>query len=130
MLRKILAGLAGILIANATFILARNLTGLIFGVPAELNPNEAQGLSASFADLPVGAFLLLLAGYALGSYLGGFSMNKISRWNSLILPLVLGIMGTLGWVAEVVGSQFPAWVVIIGFFCFIPFALLGYRSSS
>ncbi len=127
MLRKILAGIAGVFISNATFILVQSLSGRIFGMPTD--PTDPVAMSEYFTGLPATAFLIVLAGYALGSYLGGFAMNKIAKWDSLILPLVLGIMGTLAWAVNITVIPQPTWMVIAGFFCFIPFALLGYRSA-
>ncbi len=129
MLRKILAGIAGIFIANATFIVVQSLSGRIFGMPGDLDMNDPTAMARYVESLPASAFVLVLAGYALGCYLGGFAMFKIAKWDSLILPLVLGVMGTIGWTLNVSVIPQPTWMVIAGFFCFIPFALLGYRSA-
>jgi len=127
MLMKILAGIVGIVVANITFMLIQFASGKIFGVPEGLDTTDMAAMTNYIATLPVTALLLVLFGYALGCFLGGFVMYKIAKWDSSVLPIVLGTLGTIGWILNISMIPQPIWMVVAGFFCFIPFALIGYR---
>jgi hypothetical protein len=127
MVRKILAGLAGIVVANILVFGFQMLSGLIFGVPKNLDPNDMEAMKAYIAGLPASAFLFVAASYAVAYFVAGFVMAKIAKWDSLVLPLVLGVLGTLGWILNISYLPHPVWMIVLGFFCFIPFALIGYR---
>lgn len=126
MVRKILAFLAGLIAAIAITIVAQLLNALIFGVP-RIQPGDTEALAAYVAGLPAAAFILVAAGYAVGYFVGGFLMRKISRWDSIVLPALLGIFGTAGWTLNISKIPHPTWMIVLGFFCFLPFAFLGYR---
>jgi ABC-type multidrug transport system permease subunit len=90
------------------------------------NPEK---MKAFVAEMSVGAFIALLLGYIIGSFASGFVMRKLSQWDSLVLPLIVGLLGTAGWFYTVVQIPHPMWVIVLGFLCYIPFAILGYRSG-
>ncbi len=129
MIRKILAGIAGIIVFVGLVSTFEYVNGLIFGAPNVEARNDLEALQQFIAQMPVGAGILLLVGYAVGSFVSGFVMAKIARWDSLVLPLVLGILGTLGWILNTIALPHPLWIKILGYLCFIPFALIGYRTG-
>lgn len=129
MVRKLLAGIAGVVVFFVLVTVFEYVNGLIFGAPSIEARNDLEALQSFIAQMPIGAWVLLLMGYAAGSFLGGLVMAKIARWNSLVLPLVLGILGTIGWILNTIALPHPLWIKIVGFLCFIPFALIGYRTG-
>lgn len=129
MVRKILAFIAGLVIANIVIIVIQIFSGMIFGMPEDLDRNNPASMAQYISTLPLAAFLLVLVGYAAGYFLGGFVMQKIARSGGLILPLTLGALGTLGWIMNVMMIPHPLWIVIVGFICFIPFAVLGFKAG-
>jgi hypothetical protein len=74
--------------------------------------------------------LLLAFGYALGYLVGGYLTRKIAKWNSIVLPSILGILGTIGWTLNISNIPHPTWMIVLGYLCFIPLALLGHRLAS
>lgn len=129
MVRKILAVLAGFGAAFVITVLVQMVGGLIFGMP-KIEPGDRGALEAYVASMPVAAMLLVAGGYALGYLVGGFITRKISKWNSIVLPAILGILGTIAWTLNIAQIPHPMWMVVLGYFCFIPFALLGHRLAS
>lgn len=127
MARKILGFIAGLVVANIVIILSQMISGTIYGMPENLDKNDPAAMAAFISGLPVSAFLLVLAGYAVGYFIGGFIMQKIARSGGLVLPIILGGLGTLGWIVNVAMLPHPTWIVVLGFVCFIPFAILGHR---
>src|SRR5688500_13573937 len=125
MLRKILALLVGIIVANVIITLMHLVNGLIYGMP-KIESGDSAAIATYVASLPTLALLVVAFGYALGYFVAGFAMRKVSRWHSSVLPVVLGVLGTLGWVLNLMNIPHPIWMTLLGFFCFIPFALVGH----
>ena len=129
MVRKILAVIAGLITFYVVVSGVQMLNGIIFGAPPPETMTDPAAMSAYVAGLPTAAFIVLLLGYVLGSFVAGFVMRKISHWDSLVLPLIVGVLGTVGWIANLAMVPHPIWVAVVGFFCYIPFAILGHRAA-
>ena len=129
MVRRILALLAGFVVANVIIIAMQFVGGLIYGFP-KIAPGDTASIAAYTASLPTSAMLLLAFGYALGYLVGGYLTRKISKWNSIVLPSILGILGTIGWTLNISNIPHPTWMIVLGYLCFIPLALLGHRLAS
>lgn len=129
MVRKILAFVAGIVVFGALTAAIQIVNMLIFGMPDQKAMSDPEAMKAYIASLPTGAFIGLLLSYAAGSYVAGFIMRKISKWDSLILAALLGLMGTVAWIVNLGQYPHPLWVAALGFLCFIPFTLLGHKTA-
>lgn len=130
MIRKILAVIAGIIAAVIIFMIFQSIGGAIFGGPQMPEgggmPDPAV-MAAYMASLPAGAFVLLALGYIVGSFAGGFVARKISQTDSLVVPVVVGVVLTLAWIMNISMVPHPVVMAVIGFFCYIPFTILGHR---
>ena len=129
MARKILALVAGVITFWVVVTLVHLISGLIFGMPSFETMSSPEKMKAFVAAMSVGAFIGLLLAYIIGSFASGFVMRKISQWDSLVLPLIVGLLGTAGWIYNVAQIPHPMWVTVLGFLCYVPFAILGYRSG-
>lgn len=129
MVRKILAFLAGLIIFMVVVTLIQLLSGLMFGMPNPEIIGHPEKMKEYVAGMPTGAFVGLLISYIVGSFTSGFVMRKIAQWDSLVLPLIIGLIGTIAWAYNVIQIPYPMWVTILGFLCYIPFTILGYRSG-
>lgn len=133
MLRKILGVILGLIMAVVIFEIVETVSGAIFGTP-EMSANGGmpapQVIAEFMSKLPISAFLVLLLGYAVGSFIGGWLARKISKSDSLIVPVTIGVLLTLAWIMNFSMIPHPMWVVILGFFCYIPFAILGHRVAN
>lgn len=125
MVRRILALLAGFIAANVIIILTQLIGGLIYGMP-KIEPGDTGAIAAYVASMPMSAMLLVAAGYAIGYFTAGFVTRKISKWNSILLPGILGILGTIGWTLNISKIPHPLWMIVLGYLCFIPFVFLGH----
>ena len=130
MVRKILAFIAGLITFWIIATLIHLISGLIFGLPAPDVIGNAEKMAAYVAAMPLGAFVGLLLSYIIGSFVSGLVMRIISRWDSLVLPIAIGLIGTAAWAFNVMQIPHPTWVTVLGFFCYIPFAIIGYRAAA
>lgn len=129
MVRKILAFIAGFLTFMILVVVIQVINGLIFGMPTQDTMNDPVRMQAFVSAMPIGAFVGLLVSYIVGSFGSGFVMRKISRWDSLVLPILIGLIGTLGWAYTITQIAHPIWVTVVGFLCYLPFTLLGHRTA-
>lgn len=129
MIRKILAVIGGLILAVFTFMIIQMIGGMIFGMPGDLDFNDKTAVAAYMAKMPLGAFILLAFGYALGSFLAGITVRFISKSDSLLLPLIVGGALTLAWLMNIWTIPHPIWMVVLGFLLYIPFTLIGHRMA-
>jgi len=130
MARNILAVIAGIVAAFVVFMIMQAIGGAIYGKPQISDGGgmpDSTVMAAYIQGLPVGAFVLLALGYVIGSFAGGFVAGKISRSDSLVVPLIIGVVLTFGWIINFAMLPHPMLMVVLGFFCYIPFTILGHR---
>jgi len=129
MVRKILALIAGFLTFIIVVTIVQVINGLIFGMPKPETLNSPEAMQAYVSSMPTGSFLGLLVSYIVGSFSSGYLMKVISKWDSMLLPLVMGLIGTCGWAYTITQISHPIWVTIAGFLSYLPFTFLGYRTA-
>jgi hypothetical protein len=130
MLRKLLAFIAGFITFGVVVTLIQLVSGLIFGMPSPETIGDQVKMAAFVAAMSTGGFVGLLLSYIIGSFVSGFVTRVISRWESLLLPILIGLIGTVAWTYNVTQIPHPMWVTVLGFFCYIPFAILGHRAAA
>lgn len=130
MTRKILAFLIGMFTFVVLVMAMQFVNGLLFGSPSAETMKDPAAMKEFVSKLPVGAFVLLLLGYIIGSIGSAFVMRIVSQWNSMSLPAIVGVLGTAGWAATISGIPHPMWVSLLGFVCFLPFTFLGHRLAA
>jgi hypothetical protein len=88
---------------------------------------DLQEIKASMASAPVGALVVVLVGWVLGSVAGGFLATLISRKPGSGHALVLGAFLTLAGVANNLMLPPPAWFWIATFAVILPATYVGAR---
>lgn len=92
---------------------------------AKLDTNQPDALYEFMRNLPLGAFLFVIAAHGLGSLLGGFSVILIVRKMWWTGPLVIGGMLMVGGIYNLVLLPHPRWFLVTDLLMFIPMSLLG-----
>ncbi len=128
--RKILAVVVAMIVAIAIMMIVEMVNSMIFAQPSDDIMKDRVKLAEYMANGPVRAYAIVLIGYVIASFSGGFIVTKMSRRESpgLTLPVIIGVLLTLGMVANIsmLPGQ-PIWFVAAGFLIFIPLSLLGHR---
>ena len=128
--RKILAVVVAWIVAVAIMLIVEMGNSMVIMPPSDAVMKDPVALREYMANGPVTAYVIVLIGYILASFVGGFIVTKMSRRESpgLTLPIIIGVLLTLGMVANILmlPGQ-PLWFVIIGLLIFIPITLLGHR---
>lgn len=128
--RKILSVVVALIVAFAVMMIIEMLNSLQLAPPsADIMADRAK-LAEYMANGPVQAYVVVLIGYFLASFAGGFIVTKMSHQvtQTATLPIVIGVILTLGMVANLLmlPGQ-PLWFAVLGLLIFIPTSLLGHR---
>jgi hypothetical protein len=129
-IRSILAVIAGFVAASAVMMVVETANGRLLypelGKRAE-GVTDRQEIKAIMASAPLGALVVVLIGWALGSVAGGFLATLISRKPPGGHALVLGVLLTLAGVANNLMLPPPSWFWIATFAVFLPAKYVGAR---
>lgn len=130
--RKILAVIVAMITATAIIWIFE----MISTMAAPNYPKNAEYMSrdewkAYMATLPALSFAIILGGYIIAGFAGGFVASKMGRrWSSgPTLALIVGALLTLGGIANfffMIPGQ-PVWFMVASLISYIPAALIGYR---
>jgi hypothetical protein len=99
--------------------------------PSQDVMNDPARLRDYMTNLPMTAYVVVLLGYIVASFAGGFIVTKMARQVStgLTMPLIVGGLLTFGGILNsfVTLPGQPAWFVTLSLLAYIPLALLGHR---
>ena len=128
--RSILAVIAGFVAASAVMLVIETVNGRVLypelGKLAEGMTDRGE-IRALLATAPVGAFLVVLLGWVLGSLVGGLLAAWIGRNAPVAHALVLGGLLTLAGIANNLMIPPPPWFWIPSLVVFLPAAYAGAR---
>ena len=128
--RSIFAVVTGFVVASAVMMAVETVNGRY--LYPELG-KQAEGITdrevhrSILAGAPVGAFLVVILGWVLGSLAGGCVAAWIGRRAPVGHALVLGGLLTLGGIANNLMVPPPLWFWIAGLVVLIPAAYAGAR---
>lgn len=128
--RKVLAVVVAMIVAIAIMMIVEMVNSKFMAPPSSDVLSDPEKLRAYMAAGSVTAYVVVLIGYLLASFAGGFIVTKMSRRESpgTSLPILVGVILTLLMIVNVLmlPGQ-PIWFVIVGLLIFIPSSLFGHR---
>lgn len=127
MKRNILSVVVGLVTAIITFLIAETINGNLHPAPTTLDYKNTIAVRAFFENQPISLWLLVLAGWVIGSLLCGFLIKLISKSDNKKLPIIAGCILTLSAVANFFSLPHPTWFIVVGLLVFIPSTLLGHK---
>ncbi len=126
--RKILAVVVAFIAATAVIMIVEMLNTLVIAPPsAEVMADPAK-LREYMANGPVIGYVVVLVGYFLGAFAGGFIVKNMSRRESpgMTLPILIGaVLTAAGILNYVMLPGQPMWFLILGLLIFIPVSMFG-----
>ena len=127
MKRNILSVVVGLATAIITFLIAETINGNLHPAPTTLHYKNTIAVRAFYENQPISLWLLVLAGWVIGSLLCGFLIKLISKSDNKKLPIIAGCILTLSAVANFFSLPHPTWFIVVGLLVFIPSTLLGHK---
>jgi hypothetical protein len=128
--RSIVAVLAGFVAASIVMMIIETINGRVLfpelGKAAE-GVTDRERLRALLATAPVGALLVVIAGWTLGGVAGGWAATRLSARRTAGHGLVVGALLTLAGVANNLMLPPPLWFWIASLVVLMPAAYFGAR---
>jgi len=113
MLRDILAGIAGVVIAVLIVFLADQLSHMIYPLPAGLDPSDTEDLRAYIATLPLAAFLMVMSGWVVATFVGAVVADRIGTAKAWIYPTIVGGFMFAATTADLILIPHPHWFTAV-----------------
>ncbi|MEO6104265.1 MAG: hypothetical protein ABIP44_11590 [Pseudoxanthomonas sp.] len=132
-LKSIAALVAGFATASIVMMIVEWLNGSILYpglAESTAGVTDRDTIRAILAAAPVGAFLVVLAGWLLGGLSGGWVTGKIADRSIPAHGLALGVLLTLAGVANNLMLSPPAWFWVASLLVFVPAAYQGARLAA
>lgn len=127
-LRATLAVVAGFVLANVVFIAVEWSTP--YHPPADMDFNDGPKMKAWVDSLPVEALYRVIAGYAIGAFLGGWLTNRLARPTAYRPALVTGMALFFASFFNLATIPHPEWFMWTATTTLVVFAWLGGRLVS
>jgi hypothetical protein len=127
MKRNILSVVVGLATAIITFLIAETINSNLHPAPTTLDYKDTIAVKAFYENQPLSLWLLVLAGWIIGSLLCGFLIKLISKSDNKKLPIIAGCILTLSAVANFFSLPHPTWFIVVGLLVFTPSTLLGHN---
>ena len=124
MVGKILSVIAGVIAGTIVIYLVEMLSSKVYPPPPGVDiMKDKQALIEFIKNAPLSAMLLVLSGYVLGSFVGGWVSSRIS--GSLRQALISGVVLMAFGIMNLVEIPQPLWFGISSTISYIPLAYLG-----
>ena len=132
-LRSVGAVIAGFVVASIVMMAVEATNGRLLYpelAKAAEGVTDREAIRAIFASAPIGALLVVVAGWALGSVLGGWTAARLAGRSPVTHALVLGALLTCAGIANNLMLPPPLWFWVAGLIVFLPCAWFGARLAA
>lgn len=130
-MKAVLASLLAIFlgaVAGGILIAAIQCCGMfIYPPPSEFDWKDKEAVNALMANAPVGALLLVLLAYAVGTTGGAFVATLLARRVRLVHGLIVGALFLAASLGNLRSIRHPEWFAILNLGLIPPAAYLGAR---
>ena len=127
MLRDIFAGIAGVVIAVLIVFLADELSHMVYPMPASLDPADTEDLRAYIATLPIAAFLMVMGGWVVATFVGSVVADRIGTAKLWIYPTVVGGFMFTATTANLIAIPHPHWFTAVSLTAILISSWLAWR---
>lgn len=131
--RSVVAIVAGFVAASAVMMVVESINGRVLypelGKAAQ-GMTDREAIRALLATAPVGAFLAVIFGWALGSLVGGMVAGWIGRGDPSRHGGILGVLLTLAGVANNLMIPPPVWFWVASLVVLLPCSCVGARLAT
>lgn len=127
MLRDILAGILGVAIAVLIVFLADELSHMLYPMPAGLDPQDVAALRPYIASMPIGAFLTIMGGWTVATFVGSVVAGRIGTAKAWIYPTIVGGFIFAATTATLIAIPHPHWFTATSLVAILVSAWLAWR---
>lgn len=132
-LRSIGAVVAGFVAASIVMMIVETLNGRVLYpglAKAAEGVTDREAIRAIVAGAPIGSLLVVIAGWALGSVVGGWLTVRLAGRSGVAHAVVLGVLLTCAGVANNLALPPPLWFWAVSLVVLLPSAYFGARLAA
>jgi hypothetical protein len=126
-LRSVAGVFFGACLATGVIILVEQISGRMYPPPPGLNYSDTEAWKAFIASLPIGAFLMILVAWGLGTFAGAWICAKVAGRAKLAHGLVLATLLLCAGVSNMFAIPHPIWMWPSAFAVFAAAGVAGGR---
>ena len=127
MLRDILACIVGVVIAVLIVFLANELVHMMYPMPASSDPSDTEDLRDYVVTLPLGAFLMIMGGWVIATFVGSVVADRIGTAKVWIYPTLVGGFVFAATTANLILIPHPHWFTAVSLAAILVSAWLAWR---
>lgn len=109
-MKHALGVLAGLVAGIVVIFAIEAISSRIYPMPSGLDPSDATAMSKAIAAMPLGAFVLVLAGWFAGTLGGMLLAAHITH--GTVAPLIVALLLVTGAVLTMVQIRHPLWFMV------------------
>lgn len=125
MLRNIIAGIVGLIVAVALVALIESLGHVVYPPPANLDFSDPDVMRPYISTLPIGALLFVLFAWFIAAFVGTMIACMIGNAKPLIYAVVVGGLMLVATVTNLIMIPHPLWFSITAVFGIVGSAWLA-----
>ncbi len=112
MIRNMLAVVVGLVVGMVFNMAMVILDTALHPMPEGVTFEDAEGVAAYFAGLPLLAFLIILVAHVGQAFVGGLVAAAISRNASMLVAMIVGALSLFAGIMNMMSMPLPAWMWI------------------
>jgi hypothetical protein len=128
--RSVLAVIVGLVVASVIITAFEIVNSQVYPLPPGVDPTDQEALRAVAKDIPTGAFVLVIAGWAAGALAGAWSAGRIAGRSPLVHGLVVAVLLLTFGVINMLLIPHPLWVWLVGIVAFLGCGYAGARLAT
>jgi len=122
-LRSILAVFVGLIVAMIILLLVEFSSSQIFPVPPDIV------LTGGTGQIPVGALILVLLGWAIGSFVGPWLAGRMAGRAPLVHGMIVAVLLLIAGITNLLAFPHPIWMWVLGIASFVGLGYAGARTA-
>lgn len=126
--RYVGAVIAGLIVSFALVAGAEGIVHVMYPPPPGTNMEDYEQLKRFVATLPVTAFVLVLAGWLIATFVATWLAAKIAR--TPVAGYVVGALLLAAGIVNAIKIPQPVWFSIVSFVIYIGATIVGARSAT
>jgi hypothetical protein len=127
---SVLAILVGAIAAGVLITAVEAVSSAIFPLPPGLDLHDHEAMRQHIDRLPIGAFLFVLAAWAIGTFGGAWVAARLANRARLVHGLIVGALFLLAGVLNMLMIPHPVWMWVGGILVLAVGSYLGARLAA
>ena len=124
-LRSVGSVLLGFVVGTAIMLCVETLNHKIYPLPDGFDPRVPGAVSAAMKSAPLGALLMVLGGWIIGTLVGAWITARVAPPSKLKHGMILGIFFLGAGIANNLSIPPPLWFWVCSLALFLPAAYIG-----